>query len=106
MANKHSAEEKINHERYLQEFTIQLLGRIAFTPEQITKIVSTKKQNPDNYVRAYNACDGTHSVSDLAKIAEVKQPTMTEVLQNWDDSGIIFQAERSGGKFYKKLFSI
>jgi len=106
MMGKQNKEEKMNHDRYLQEFTIQLLGRLAFTPEQIKKIVTMKKQNPDNYIKAYNACDGRNSVSALAKIAEVKQPTITKVLQNCDESGIVFLAERTGGKFYKKLFSI
>lgn len=104
--NKAQKEEKIEHGRYLHEFSIHLLGRIAFTPDKIKKIVTYKKQNPTNYVKVYNSCDGEHSVSDLAKIASVKQPTMTPILQNWEEGGIIFEVERSGGKFYKKLFTI
>lgn len=106
MTKKQTKEEKIDYERYLKEFSIQLMGRIAFTPEQIKKIVIKSKQNPENYIKVYDACDGKHSVSGLAKIASVKQPTMTPILQNWEEEGIIFRVERPGGKFYKKLFAI
>lgn len=106
MTEKRNKEEKIDYEHYLKEFTIHLMGRIAFTSDQIKNIITKSKQNPENYIKVYDACDGKHSVSDLAKIASVKQPTMTPILQNWEEEGIIFRVERHGGKFYKKIFSI
>ena len=88
------------------EVIISLLGRIAFTEKEIGEIVKKKKRNPEKYAVAYNACDGQHTVSQLAKIARVSQPNMTEVLKLWEEVGIIYEVEKSGGKFYKKLFTI
>jgi hypothetical protein len=48
------------------EVMIALLGRCVFTPEQLKAIVMKWKRNPEDYVKAYNLCDGEHSVSQIA----------------------------------------
>ena len=88
------------------EIMISLLGRMAFKKEEIREIVTRKKQNPERYVEGYNACDGNHTVTQLANIVGVKQPTLSPILQEWEEFGIIFEIERPRGKFYKKLFPI
>jgi len=88
------------------EVIITLLGRVAFEEEEIRQIVKRKKKNPEKYVEAYNACDGEHTVSQLAEIAKVSQPNMTNVLKLWKESCIIYEVERPKGKFYRKLFAI
>jgi DNA-binding MarR family transcriptional regulator len=91
---------------YQNEIIICLLGRIAFSEEKIRKIVILKKRNPEKYVAGYNACDGNHSLSEIAKIVGVKAPTLSPILAEWEEIGIVREVEKSGGKFYKKLFSI
>lgn len=88
------------------EILISLLGRLAFKKEEIRDIVTRKKQNPSKYIEGYNACDGNHNVTELAKLVCVKQPTLSPILEEWEDLGIIFEVERPKGKFYKKLFPI
>jgi DNA-binding MarR family transcriptional regulator len=88
------------------ETIISLLGRVAFTPEKIHDMAGRNKQNPQGYIDAYNACDGNHQVTELATIAGVKQPTMTPILQEWEELGIIYEVDKPRGKFYKKLFPI
>jgi len=88
------------------EVVISLLGRIAFDKEKVRKMVVSKKQNPDKYVEGYNACDGNHSLSTIAKIIGVTAGTLSPILVEWEEIGIIREVEKSGGKFYKKLFSI
>lgn len=88
------------------EIIISLLGRMAFKKEEIREIVTRKKQNPERYIEGYNACDGNHTVTQLANIVGVKQPTLSPILQEWEELGIIFEVERPKGKFYKKLFPI
>jgi len=88
------------------EVIISLLGRMAFTPEKIREIVTKKKRNPERYIKGYNACDGSHQVTELANIVGVKQPTLTPILQEWEDVGIVFEVEKSNGKFYRKLYSL
>jgi len=88
------------------EIIISLLGRIAFSKEDVRKIVTNKKRNPEKYIEGYNACDGNHSVSEIARIVGVSQPNMSVILAEWEEIGIIREVEKSGGKFYKKLFPI
>lgn len=88
------------------EIIISLLGRMAFPKETLIEIVSKKKRNPQKYINGYNACDGNHIVSEIAKIVGVKQPTITPILKEWVKVGILFEIEKSGGRFYKKLYVI
>lgn len=88
------------------EIIISLLGRIAFTPEKIRDIVVKKKQNPQGYIDAYNACNGNHNVNELAVVAGVDQSTLSPILREWEELGIIYEADKPKGKFYKRLFPI
>lgn len=88
------------------EIIISLLGRLAFNPDKIREIVTKKKQNPEKYVEGYNACDGNRNVNDLAAIVGVTQGTLSPILQEWEELGIIHQSDKPKGTFYKKLFPI
>jgi len=90
------------------EIMISLLGRIAFTPEQVREIVTSKKQEKleQSYINGYNALDGKRSVSEVADIIGVTPGTLSPILSQWEELGIIYEIERSGGKFYKRLFPI
>lgn len=88
------------------EVIISLLGRIAFTPDKIREIVTYKKQNPENYVKGYNACNGEHTLSQIASIIGVTSGTLSPKLSEWEELGIIYEVERPKGKFYKKIFPI
>ena len=88
---------------------IALLGKRAFTKEEVTNIVmSGKRQDKQQkYVDGYNACDGNHLVSEVADIIGVKPPTLSPILQSWEESGIIYPVSGTRkGKFYKKIFPI
>jgi Fic family protein len=85
---------------------ITLLGRMAFKEDDVRKIVTKKKQNPDRYIEGYNACNGEHTVSQIAQIVNVTQGTLTPILKEWEELGIIREIEKPGGRFYKKLFPI
>jgi DNA-binding MarR family transcriptional regulator len=88
------------------EVIISLLGRLAFKKEDIKDIVIKKKQNPDKYIEGYNACDSTHTITEIADIIGVKQQTLSPIVQEWEELGIIFEVEKPKGKFFKKLFPI
>jgi hypothetical protein len=94
------------------EIIISLLGRIAFKKVEVKDIVTFKKQNPDKYVDGFNACDGTRSLSDIAKVVGVSKGTLSPILSEWEDLGIIFEVERpergqkGAGKFYRRIFPI
>lgn len=77
---------------------ISLLARSVIGIQQIEKIVrgGKKKGEPDKFVLAYNALDGTTSGVDLAKIVGISQPGMVSVLQTWENEGIIYKVGKSG----------
>jgi DNA-binding MarR family transcriptional regulator len=97
--------EKTEIDRLLNqgEVIIALLGRIAFHQNEIYQIVTQRKTNPEKYVEGYNACDGKHTVTELAEIIGVSQPTLSPILQKWADIGIIYEVVREGGTFYRRI---
>lgn len=88
------------------EILISLLGRLAFKVDDVKTIVTYKKRNPDNYIKGYNACTGEQTVSEIARVVGVTQQTLSTILAEWEELGIIYEVEKPKGKFYKKLFPI
>jgi DNA-binding MarR family transcriptional regulator len=88
------------------EVIISLLGRIAYKPKEILDIVTLKKRNPDRYIEGYNACDGNHSLSEIAEIVGVDQGTLSPILSKWEEIGIVYETAKPGGKFCRKLYPI
>lgn len=88
------------------EIIISLLGRLAFKPGQVQRMVELRKRNPQNYVKGYNACDGKHSVSEISHTVGVTSGTLSPILAEWEEKGIIYEVEKPNGKFYKKILPI
>ena len=82
---------------------IALLARSAIGIETIKKTVVAGKRNPQAYLKVYNSLDGARSVTDLAKIAGVTQPTMTVVLQSWEEQGIVYNLGSAMKPRYHRL---
>lgn len=88
---------------------IALLGKMAFKKEEVLRIVTSGKQKAkqEGYVKGYNAFDGEHSVSEIAKIIGVTEGTLSPILQGWEEAGIIYAViGPRAGKFYRKIFVI
>ena len=90
------------------EVIISLLGRLAFTQKQIREIIEiNKKENlKQKYVDGYNAMDGLKTLSEIANIIGVKEGTLSPIVAQWAEKGIIYEVEKAGGRFYKNLFPI
>jgi len=88
------------------EVVISLLGRMAFPAEKLQGIVMRNKKNPLDYIRAYNLCDGAHTLSQIAAEIKVTPGTLSPILTEWKELGIIFEATRKGGRFYKRLYRL
>ncbi len=95
-----------DHTEQMLETAIGLLGRLVFPQQKILEIVTKRKKNPEQYVKAYNLCDGAHGVTEIAKEIGVAQPTLTPILSDWKDRGIVYEITGSGGKFYRKLYKL
>ncbi|MEX2193017.1 MAG: hypothetical protein WD717_06530 [Nitrosarchaeum sp.] len=90
----------------MMETLISLQGRQTFSNDMICEIVMKGKQNPEDYVKGYNLCDGEHSMSEVAEIIKITLGTLSPILADWKEKGIIYEIKKKGGKFYKKLYSI
>jgi len=90
------------------EIMISLLGRIAFDEDKVRNIIvrGKRKDLTQEYIRGYNACDGTRTVSEIASIIGISDGTLSPILKKWEELGIIYEIERSGGKFYKRILPI
>lgn len=88
------------------EAIISLLGRMIFTEEKVRELVTFRKRDKESYIRGYNACDGSRTVREIAEIVGVDPATISPILQEWTELGIIYEIDRPGGRFCKKLFPI
>ena len=88
------------------EALISLIGRMVFPEDQLKKIIMKKKRNPEDYVRAYNLCDGNHTLSDVATSIKVTPGTLSPILAFWKSIGILYEVERNGKRFYKNLYPL
>jgi len=92
------------------EVIISLLGRMAFTEDKVREIVTKKKRADlrDKYIEGYNACDGTKIIKEIAKIIGVDDSTLSPILNEWEDVGIVYEVHTKDArsKYYKRIFSI
>jgi hypothetical protein len=88
------------------EVIIGLLARMTIGVDAISEIVTRGKRDPDAYLRAYNALDGTITVTEAARIAGVAQPTMSEVLKTWETYGIVYDIGEPNRPVYRRLLQL
>lgn len=87
-----------------EEVIIRLLGKMAFTDEEIKSIVTFKKGDKSkNYLLGYNACDGKTSLTEISKVIGVTPGTLSPIMKQWEEDGIIFKVDEA---FYKKIRSV
>jgi len=88
------------------EVIISLLARSTLGVPAISKIVISGKRNPQAYLKVYNSLNGTTGVTELAKAAGVTQPTMSVVLQSWEEQGIIYNTGTDAKPRYHRLLHL
>ena len=89
------------------EAIVALIGRQVFPPEELKKIIMKKKKKPEDYIRIYNLCDGSHSLTEIADKIKISIGTISPILAEWKEIGIIYEIEKSGGKkYYKRLYPL
>jgi DNA-binding HxlR family transcriptional regulator len=77
--------------------TLQILGRAVMPSEKIRKIIGEKKKKQ---IKAFNLCDGTRMVTEIAKESRINQGNLSRTLSRWCESGIVFRiGEGKDAKF-------
>jgi hypothetical protein len=87
------------------DIIISLLARMIWTPTQVAEIVSRGKRDPEAYRRVYNALDEKTTGTSLAATAGVKQQTLSAILQDWKEEGIVVNVGTDSPR-YRRLMSI
>jgi len=92
----------------LLRMTNSLLARLVFANGDEIKAIVTqrKRKNPGDWIRGYNACDGTKGVTEIAKIVGVAQPTATIMLKSWEEKGIVCNIGTMKKTLYQKVLTL
>jgi len=98
--------ENIESMQPMFEIMISLLGKLVYPPEKLRPIIMKWKKKPEDYIRAYNLCDGEHTVKQIAEAINVTGTTLSPILAEWEELAIVYEVTKKGGKFYKKLYKL
>ncbi|MCP4364594.1 MAG: hypothetical protein GY800_04775 [Planctomycetes bacterium] len=85
---------------------ISLLAKRVMGEAELIKIVTKNKRDPKAYLKGYNACDGVKGVNDLAKAVGVTAATLSPILQDWEQKGIVYDVGNSNKPLYVKLMNL
>ncbi|MBI4009672.1 MAG: hypothetical protein HY361_00560 [Candidatus Aenigmarchaeota archaeon] len=88
------------------EVVVALLGRMVFPENELKNIIMKKKKKPEDYIRAYNLCDGEHSLTEIAAAIKVSTGTLSPILAYWKSIGIVYEINETGRRVYKNLYSL
>ncbi len=66
---------------------IQVVGRVAVPRQEVREIVGPKKKSR---IRAFNLCDGSNSLTEIARKAKVNQGNLSRSVAIWLANGIAF----------------
>ena len=70
----------------LLQCLVQVVGRFAMPADRLRAVVGTGK----NRVKAFNLCDGTHTVSEIARSSKINQGNLSRSIALWVQHGIVF----------------
>lgn len=76
------------------EFIISLLGRMAFRQDELKKLVIKGSKKPAAIIKAYNMCNGTRTITEIANHVGITPSAMTQAVDRWEKNGIIFKAKK------------
>ena len=87
---------------------IALLARSTIGIEYIEKVVRSgkKKGKSDDFVRAYNELDGSRSVTEIAGMIGVSKQNVSQVLQTWEEKGIVYSLGTGNRTVYVGLLKL
>jgi hypothetical protein len=71
---------------WLLECLIHVIGRAAVKAEDVCQIVGRDKQ-----MRAFNLCDGTMTLTEIARKTGLDQGNLSRAVDRWIKNGILFR---------------
>lgn len=76
-----------------EEVIVRLIGKVAFSEEEVRKIVEYGRQKKMEWIKAYNLCDGENNQTEIAKRAKVNEGDLSGALKEWENKGIIYKVK-------------
>ncbi len=78
----------MNEEKELLKGIFHLVGRIAFNEQKLIDIITSKKAGPKQ-VKAFNLCDGTKTLGEIAKESGIEPGNFSKTVNRWVSEGIL-----------------
>lgn len=87
---------------------IALLARSTLGVDYISKIITSgkKKGSANNFIVAYNALDGNQSLTDIAKQIGTSKQNLSQIVQTWEEKGIVFNVGTDSRRVYMGLLKL
>jgi DNA-binding MarR family transcriptional regulator len=85
--------EKNGRLEWLLECLIHIIGRAAIKVEEVRELVAIKGKYTEEYVNAFNLCDGSLTLSDIVEKTGLDQGNLSHVVDRWVKNGIVFRYE-------------
>jgi hypothetical protein len=73
----------------LLKILVAIGGRIVTPPEELREIVSPR--GAGKYVDAYNLCDGTRGIAEVARAVGIDKSNLNKSVNRWVDEGVLFK---------------
>jgi len=85
--------EKNGRLEWLLECLIHTIGRAAIKVEEVRELAAIKGKYTEKYVTAFNLCNGTLTLSNIAEKSGLDQGNLSRVVDRWVKNGIVFRYE-------------
>jgi DNA-binding MarR family transcriptional regulator len=72
---------------WLLECLIHVIGRIGLKNEDVLEIVGKNHKQ----MNAYNLCDGSLTISEIAKMTKLDKGNLSRTIDRWVKNGIMFR---------------
>jgi DNA-binding MarR family transcriptional regulator len=80
----------VNTTEALLKGMLATVGRAAFAPEAIMKIVAPTTRS-EKQIIAYNLCDGATSQTEIAKKSGVDKSDLSKLVGKWVEAGVVIR---------------
>ena len=70
---------------------IAVTGRVAVPEARLRAIVGGPGKASDKYLSAYNLCDGSRGLREIARLTGLDAGNMSRAVSRWVDAGVVFK---------------
>jgi hypothetical protein len=86
---------------------ISLLGQLVFPKEKLRELITKGSKDKERAIKLYNLCDGSHTLTNLAKGTGRATGNTGVILEAWYQQGLLYKVElKPRGFLYKRLYLV